>query len=381
LIDLEGIMAKRRGHGEGSVYQRSDGRWTAYITLDNRKRKYFYGKTRKEVVDKLQKAQREKHQGTLITTPDQRLEDYLTHWLDTYKPTVRLATYNIKSYIVRGHIIPAIGHIPLQRLTPQHIRAFYASEMNNGLKPQTVRGYHLTLHRALAQAVKDGLIARNVCDLVDPPKPLRREMQTLNEEQARHLLETAKGHRLEFLLTLAIATGMREGEMLALRWSDIDMDKGVLFVRRTVKRVGKYGIVETEPKTARSRRQIALPDFVIAALKAHKEKQEALRLKMGKRWRNKELVICNHFGDVIDTANLTHWFKKLLKQAELPNIRFHDLRHSAATLLLAMDVHPKIVQELLGHSSIAITMDVYSHALPSMHQEAMRKMDGIFRET
>jgi integrase len=373
-------MAKRRGHGEGSVTQRKDGRWQAYISLDDHTRKYFYGKTQKEVVDKLQKGQGEKRQGTLITTPDQRLEVYLTQWLAAYKPAVRLATYNIKSYIVYGHIIPALGHVPLQRLTPQHIRAFYASEMNAGLKPQTVRGYHLTLHKALAQAVKDGLIARNVCDLIDPPKPIKREMQTLNEEQARLLLETAKGHRLEILLVLAIATGMREGEMLALRWSDIDMDRGVLFVRRTVKRVGKYGIVETEPKTAKSKRQITLPDFVVTALKQHGEKQQALKIKMGERWKDKGLVVCNHFGGFIETAFLTTRFKKLLKIAGLPNVRFHDLRHSAATLLFAMGVHPKIVQELLGHSSVVITMDVYSHALPSMHQEAMRKMDDIFRE-
>lgn len=372
-------MAKRRGHGEGSVTQRKDGLWQSYITLENRKRKYFYGKTQKEVIDKLQKAQREKHQGTLITAPDQRLEVYLTHWLEAYKPAVRLATYNIKSYIVHGHIIPAIGHIPLQRLTPHHIRTFYATEMKAGLKPQTVRGYHLTLHKALVHAVRDGLIAKNVCDLVDPPKPIKREMQTLNEEQSRVLLEAAKGHRLEILLILAITTGMREGEMLALRWSDIDMDRGVVFVRRTVKRVGKYGMVETEPKTARSNRQISLPDFVVSALKKHMTEQDALKSKMGTRWQDKGLVICNHFGGYIETAFLTTRFKKLLSVAGLPNIRFHDLRHSAATLLFAMGVHPKIVQELLGHSSVAITMDVYSHALPSMHQEAMRKMDGLFR--
>ena len=138
--------------------------------------------------------------------------------------------------------------------------------------------------------------------------------------------------------------------------------------------------METEPKTAKSKRQIALPDFVVAALKLHEVKQQELRLKMGQRWQDKGLVICNHFGGFIGTAFLTTRFKKLLGLAGLPNVRFHDLRHSAATLLFAMGVHPKIVQELLGHSSVAITMDVYSHALPSMHQEAMRKMDSLFRD-
>jgi integrase len=373
-------MTKRRGHGEGSVYLRTDGRWAAYISLEMGKRKYFYGKTQKEVVEKLQKGQREKHRGELILTPDQPLEKYLTSWLLWYKPTVRLGTYNMRCGVVMGHIVPALGHIHLRRLTSQEVRAFYASEMKVGLKPQTVRNFHMVLHLALRQAVQDGLITRNVCDMVDPPKPIRREMQTLNSEQAQRLLSAAKGHRLEMLLILAITTGMREGELLALRWSDIDMEKGVLSVRRTVKRIGKYGLVENEPKTARGKRQISLPVMVVEALKLYATKQQILQQKAGDKWKDLGLVICNRRGGVLHTTWMINTFKKLLAVAELPIIRFHDLRHSAATLFFAMGVHPKVVQEILGHSSIAITLDTYSHVLPSMHQDAMQKMDETFRD-
>ena len=204
-------------------------------------------------------------------------------------------------------------------------------------------------------------------------------MKALNQEQALKLLEMAKGHRMSALLTLAVATGMREGEILGLRWSDIDMDKGMIFIRRTIKRVSPYGIIETEPKTAKGKRKIMLPDFVIEALKAHKVQQQTIREKAIK-WHNNDFVFCNHFGGLIETSRLYMDFKGLLQAANLPVIRFHDLRHSAATLLLSMGIHPKVVQELLGHSTIAMTLDTYSHVLPSMHEEAMRKMGDLFKK-
>lgn len=372
-------MAKRRGHGEGSVYQRSDGRWTAYISLEDHSRKYFYGKTQKEVISKLQKGQRDKQQGILLTTPDQPLRVYLTRWLEVYKLTVRLSTYNIRRLMVQNHIIPALGHIPLQRLTPQDIRSFYASELERGLKGSTVVSYHVTLHKALDQAVKDGLLARNVCDLVDAPKIVKSEMKTLDREQAQRLLDAAKGHKLELLLMLAITTGMRQGELLGLRWSDIDMERGTLSVRRTIKRVGKYGILEMEPKTAKARRQILLPAFILAMLRKHETKQNEMREAAGDNWQNKGTVFCSDTGGYLEGQRLHKPFKKLLEKAGLPDMRFHDLRHSSATLLLAMNVHPKIVQELLGHSNITTTLNTYSHVLPSMHQEATQKMEDLFK--
>lgn len=372
-------MAKRRGHGEGSVTLLKDGRWRAYISLGKNKRKYFYGKTQKEVIAKLQKGQREKQQGTLITTPDQPLKVYLTRWLEVYKPTVRLATYNIRRLIVQNHIIPALGDIPLQRLTPQEVRVFYASELERGLKGSSVGTYHVTLHKALDRAAKDGLIARNVCDLVDPPKSERVEMTTLNKDQALQFLSAARGHRLELLFTMAITTGMRQGELLGLRWSDIDMERGTLSVRRTIKRVGKYGIIETEPKTAKGKRQISIPPFILDMLRVHQDQQTALRMAAGEKWQDRGMVFCTDTGGYFEGQRVHKPFKQLLAAAGLPDIRFHDLRHSAATLLLAMKEHPKVVQELLGHSSITTTLMTYSHVLPIMHEEAMRKMGDMFK--
>lgn len=194
------------------------------------------------------------------------------------------------------------------------------------------------------------------------------------------MLKAAHDHKLEALLTVALTTGMRRGELLGLHWQDIDLNTGSIQVRRSVNRIGKYGLVVSEPKTAKSRRKITLPTFVIDILKQYRVRQQEMKEKVGDLWREMDVVFCNLYGDYIEPSNLYDAFKKLLKTAELPNIRFHDLRHSAATILLGMGVHPKVVQELLGHSNISMTMDVYSHVLPSMQQEAMDKLDDLFRQ-
>jgi integrase len=202
----------------------------------------------------------------------------------------------------------------------------------------------------------------------------------LSEEQARMLLAVACGHRLEALLTLALTTGMRRGELLALRWQDINFDNKSLHILRTLNRLVGYGFIETEPKTSKSRRKIILPDFVIDMLKQHRAHQLEERLKAGVEWQDHDLVFSNTHGGFLQPDRLREMLQKLLKEAGLPYMRFHDLRHSAATILLSMGVHPKVVQELLGHSAISMTMDTYSHVLPSMHQEAMEKMDETFRQ-
>jgi integrase len=217
----------------------------------------------------------------------------------------------------------------------------------------------------------------NPCDSVTLPRQVRYEIHPLTKEQAQRLLSIAKGHLLEGLLTMALATGMRKGELLSLRWEDVNMDNMSLQVRRTVAKY-KGGYVESEPKTAGSRRKIILPQFVIDALKQHRVYQLEARLKMGDAWVDSDLLFCNLNGDYYPFATLDQQFKALLKKAGLPPIRFHDLRHSAATLLLTMEVHPKVVQELLGHSQIRMTLDTYSHVLPSMQQEAMKKLESIF---
>jgi integrase len=369
----------RRKYDEGSVFRRKDGRYVAQVRLENGKKKQRYFQTQKEANAARRKMLHEKEQGTLPVGPQQTLKTYLDQWLEqVHKPTIRIGSYNAYRIMLDNHIIPALGHIPLQRLNPQQVQAFYASKLNEGLSLRRVRGLHSVLHSALAIAMKWNLVGRNVCDLVSPPVPKRHEIQPLTLEQAQRLLQAAREHKLETLLTLALATGMRRGELLGLRWQDVDFEAGCLHVRRSVGRTGKYGLIESEPKTERSRRTIVLPAFVLAALKQHQQQQRAMRDEAGNEWQEHDIVFCGRNGRYFDLTSLDYHFKKLLKSAELPNIRFHDLRHSAATLLLGRGVHPKVVQELLGHSTISMTLDIYSHVLPSIQQEAMSKLDDLF---
>lgn len=373
--------SKQRGHGEGSIYQRKDGRWVASITVEGRKRKTLYGKTRKEVAEKLHKALQDRRQGILATGPRQKLGEYLEHWLEkVHKPGIRLTTYAGYRNVLDNHLLPGLGHIQLQGLTPQQVQAFYARELEDGLSPRTlVSMVHVVLHKALDDAVRWNLVPRNVCDAVSLPRfSVESSIRSLTRDQAQKLLEVARGHRLEALLTVALVTGMRRGELLALRWSDIDMETGSVQVLRTVSRIRGRGYVVTEPKTAKGRRRVMLPGPVVEVLKQHRVRQLEMRLRVGSTWQENDLVFCNMYGRYQHPDHMVEQFQRLLKNAGLPHLRFHDLRHSAATLLLAMGVHPKVVQELLGHSDIGVTMDIYSHVLPSMQKDAMDKWNEMF---
>jgi integrase len=373
---------KRHGHREGSIYLRKDGRWVAEITLEDGNRKQFYRKTRKEAFEALQKALHEQKQGILATGPQQTMKQYLEDWLENvHKPTLRDNSYILYRMLISKHILPAIGHIQLQKLSPQQVQALYARKLQEGYAASTVRAIHRLLHKALSDAVRWNLVSINVCDRVKQPRSAKHNIQPLTKEQAQTLLEAAKGHCLEGLLTLALATGMRRGEILSLRWQDIDFLEKCLYIHHTVNRIGKKGLVESEPKTATSKRKVILPQFVIDALHQQYTLQEEIRAKAGAEWRELDLVFSNSFGGYIEPSNLRVMFKRVLKSAGLPDMRFHDLRHSAATLLLSMGAHPKLVQELLGHSTISITMDIYSHVLPSMHREMMDGLDDFFKRT
>src|SRR5258707_14594132 len=370
----------RRGHGEGSIYRRKDGRYAAAITLENRKRKTFYGKTRREVQEKLNAALHEQKRGMLAIGPQQLLKTYLENWLEqAYKPTVKLNTYVQYRSVIRHHLVSAFGNIPVQKLTPEKIRAFYRQKIDEGSKSRTVGLIHAALHRALEDAVKQGLVARNVAKLVSPPRIDRYDAHTLTVEQAEKLLEAARGSRLDALMILALTTGMRRGELLALQWDDIDFKQGLVSVHRTMTRVGGYGYVEGEPKTRSSRRRIMLPGMALEALRVHRTQQERIWVNVGEKWQDKVLEFCDGYGGFFSPDMVLRRFDKLLDEAGLPHMRFHDLRHSAATILLVAGVHPKVVQERLGHSTIAMTLDVYSHVLPSMQQEAAGKIDDLFK--
>ncbi len=375
-------MGGRRGNNEGSIHQRKDtGKWVGVISLENRKRKYIYGKTRKEVQEKMKVALHEQQQGKLITAPSQTVAQFLVDWLEnTHKQRVRPRTYERYREAIDLHIVPALGHHKLEKLTPQHLNAFYAKKTSEGLAPATVIYYHSVLHNALGMAVRWELVSRNVCELASPPRRIRHEVQTLSIEQLQKLLATLAGHKWEALFSLALATGLRRGEILGLKWQDINFSTGKLQVRRILSRVPTkmenrvHVYVEAEPKTQKSRRNVAVASFVLILLREHRVHQLEAKLKAGPLWQENDYVFCTLHGTHLNPNHVVEELKKLLKQADLPDIRFHDLRHSAATLLLSLGVHPKVVQELLGHTQISMTMDIYSHVLPGMQEDAINRL-------
>lgn len=368
-----------RGHGEGSITERKDGRYQVAISLEDGKRKYYYASSKKEAMEILRKVQHEQQQGTLVTGPQQTLEQYLKEWLQSHK-SIRPRTYERYEAIIRLHLVPTLGKLTLQKLTAQHLDRLYTRKIESGLKPKTVAAIHTMLHTALDKAVRLGLIARNVCDLVSPPRVVRKEITPLTLEQVQKLLEAAKGHPQEVLFILALSTGMRRGELLGLKWQDIDFERGVLQVRRALVRMPTgQGYQEAEPKTAKSRRSIALTSFAIEALKRHREIQQQWKEAAGPFWQNNDYVFCKPLGEHLNPGyDVLVQLKLLLEKAGLPDIRFHDLRHCTATMLLAKGVHPKVVQEILGHSEIGMTLNTYSHVLPTMQKDAMEKLDDLF---
>ena len=377
----------RHPKGEGSVFKRSDGRWIAQITLEDGRQKQYYAKSEKDANVKLRKALDELERGSLITEKDQTLKEYLEHWLEHVKrPSIKIGSYLRYRDLLDLYILPALGHLPLRKLKPEHLEAFYSrlqkegrADGNGGLSAKTVRLVHGILYQSLEAAVKRRRIAYNVCHDVTLPRIERKEMLTLTAEEAQQLLATAKGHRLEALLTLALTTGMRRGELLALQWKDIDWKDGSLQIRRSVSRYAGQGFKVSEPKTKQSRRKIVLPAFVLEALKEHRTRQLEECLQAGPAWENHGLVFANNYGNFLNPSHLGIDFHKLLNKAKLPLVRFHDLRHTAASLLLKMKVSPKMVQEILGHSHIEMTLGIYSHVLPGIHEEAMEKMDQLFK--
>ena len=278
---------------------------------------------------------------------------------------------------MRLQAIPEIGRVQLKALSPEHLNRLYATWAERGLSPTTLSHLHTVLHTALAQAVKWNYVPRNVTELVKKPKMAHREMAVLSRDQAQRLLETARGDRNEALYVVALSTGMRQGELLALRWKDVNLDRGTAQVVATLQPTPE-GLRISEPKTKSSRRQVQLTPMAIDALRRHRTAQNTERLALGSAWEDNDLVFANAVGKPILASTLIRLsFAPLLKRAGLPRIRFHDLRHTAATLLLEQGVHPKMVSAMLGHSTIAITLDLYSHVTDTMHKDATAAMQNI----
>jgi integrase len=378
-------MASRRGHGEGSIYQReSDGRWCSTVDLGwmdgKRKRKVIYGKTRKEVAEKLKVMLRDQQQGIPLATERQSVAQFLDKWLaDVVKGSVRERTHDNYALLARLYLVPSLGRYQLAKLEPQQVQAALNGLRERGLSARTVRSARAVLCMALGQAVKWGLTGRNVAALTEAPRIERHEFQIFTPEQARQFLEAACGARLEALYTVALSLGLRQGEALGLRWQDVDLDGGVLHVRVALQRRLNVAPRLVEPKTRRSRRTLPLPAEVLAHLRAHRTRQLEERLRADRAWQGDDwgLVFTTELGEPLDERMLRYWFKQQLKRAGLPHIRFHDLRHSCASLLVAQGVHPRVVMEILGHSEIGTTMNIYSHVVPDAMRQALAGLGGV----
>jgi integrase len=383
--------SKRRGAGEGLVRLRKDGRWEARITLGweggKRKTKSYFAATQADVQEKLLAARSDLARGLLISAKAQTLGAFLDDWLlRSLKPRAKARAFESFSTITRLHIKPMLGSVPLHKLTPQHISRLLHDKSTAGLSPQTVSNIKTVLRSALGQALKWSLVSRNSAALVDAPRIIRKQVVPFDAEQAGRLLEAAKGSRYEAVYELALMLGMRRGELLGLRWADVDLDGRTLRVSQSLQRLAtgsdgkgrKTALLATEVKTDGSRRTIMLPDSIVRALRAHKARQAQERLVAGSSWQDHGLVFTSRNGRATEPITLHRDYKAVLEKAGLPTtMRFHDCRHSAASLLLAQGVPPKMIAELLGHSRIGITMDLYGHILPAMRRNTADAMDRI----
>jgi integrase len=366
----------RRGNGEGSVQQRTDGRWCGIATVAG-KRRFVYGRTRQGALRKLRELQAAVARGAPVAGERLTVGAYLDDWLG--RIDVRPRTLTAYKCLVRVHVQPAIGSHRLVRLEPRHLERLYADVINSGRSKRTAQYIHSVLHRALGQAARQGLVARNVADFVERPRVERHEVTVLDLGQARQFEKAAGEDPNEGLYVLAITTGMRQSELLGLRWRDVDLHRGYLSVTNTLVKPGRCPVFGP-PKTRKSRRRINLTDKAIKALQRLRARQAKCRLKAGGgKWAEFDLVFTNRCGGPMDGTNLTErGFRRLLTRAGLPRIRFHDLRHTAATLLLIKGVHPKVVADMLGHSSVAVTLDVYSHVLEGLQEEAVAALNEVF---
>ncbi len=364
-------MTKRRPKGEGSVYRRKDGRVVGeYVDAHGRTR-YMTSTTmtKAEMKTALRKKLEQRDQGIAYDHENLTVGEYLDRWLDSIRGTVRERSWIRYEQMSRLHLKPSVGNVKLHKLTALHLQQLYGEKLRTGLSARTVQYIHTTAHTSLKRGVSWNLIPRNVADAATPPKGVKREMKVLSTDQMRTLLDAAKGDKLEALYVLACTTAMRQGELLGLMWRDVNLDAGTLTVNRTV-----YDGAITPPKTAAGNRTIKLSRLAIAALRQH-------RVESAKR-RISEWVFPSDNGTTIGHQNLhNRSWKPLLRRAGLPNsTRFHDLRHSAITLLLSEGYPVKVVSEMAGHADPGVTMKVYQSVLPHMQDEVAAHMDTALGE-
>lgn len=367
----------RRGKGEGSITQRQDGLWMARIgigrdpTSGKRLTKTFYGKSKKEVGDKLTGEASALLTGTSVNSGKMTVADLLKKWLDEdAKPNCSPGTVAEYKRIVDSHLVPKIGPLKLANLRPLHIQTMLTT-MEKTVGARTRQYCYVTLRRAFTIAMRWHLLVRNPCDGVTPPKVTKRPVKPLTADQAKTLLEKAKGTRFEALYVLALTTGMRQGELFGLSWDDVDLKAGILQVRHSLENVNN-ALRLKEPKSESGKRQLALPKLAVDALKT----RQAAAMKEG--LAGCSMVFPDQDGGYLRRSNFLKWsWFKIRTAAGLDGVHFHDLRHSSASLMLADGVHMKSIQTILGHSTISMTMDTYAHLMPDSQRQAAATFDRL----
>jgi integrase len=386
-------MMAKRGKGEGSIVKRKDGLWQGMVTAGHKpdgspSRKYVYGKTRSDVAEKMTKMQHDINTGSFVDPGKLTLGQWLDTWLDNYKKLrLRPSTWNSYEDMARLHIKPHIGGILLAKLQASDLQLVYNQKVQDGLSSRTVHYIHQIINGALKQALKEQKIIRNVNEATELP-PLRyKEIQPLTAEQVYKFLEVAANDRLYTAFLLELGTGLRRGELLALRWGDIDFENWKIFIQRTVSRIriergkdkNKTALVYQEPKTQKSKASVPIPEDIIKELKTHRVRQNEEKLFFGEKYQHGDLVFCTEYGRQLDPRNFTKRHKRLLQQAGLPEISFHNLRHTFASLLLEAGEEMRVIQECLRHTKISTTANIYISVSEKLKKNAASKVNEILK--
>ncbi len=378
---------------KGHIYKRAKGSWTIVydlptdsITGKRRQKSQTINGTKRDAERALREILQSVENGLYVKPNKITLGDWLRQWLKDYV-SMNTTDRTQESYLstVERHLIPSLGSIQLKDLQPYQLSSYYANKCSNGradgkggLSARSVVYHHRIISKALDYAVKMGVVVRNVASVVEPPRVARVTMNTLSTEEVQRFLDAARKTDYYVYFSTLLYTGLRRGELLALRWRNLDLSKSTLTVVATAYKLGNGDYIIKEPKTAQSRRTVTVPPSLVELFKVYRADQELLRIQLGINLHADDFVFIRPDGSPINPSAVTLAFRRIIKRAGLKDIRIHDLRHTHATLMLKAGVHPKVVSERLGHANIGITLDIYSHVLPGMQEAAAEKFDRIF---